>query len=223
MSYSTHHRALPGPRSNAVLHHWGGRLRHIRTRRRWKTWWAVSNREVVTRPGHDYGTGARASLTLSRYQFRSSRDTPGVIARPLTRPPRRQHIHAHRLYPKPRVRRRRGTDFSVPGHKCLDLGSVHRWTERLSPFSPGSFTPLSWVGDEAIADAARVSTWRGLVGSSSMYRRRRTMKLSMARVSVSSCRPQTSSSIFARTGWFMPDQIAQDVGLHQSERKHLAA
>ena len=50
------------------------------------------------------------------------------------------------------------------------------------------------------------------------------MKLSMARVSVSSCRPQTSSSMVLReTGlpsWL--DQVAQQVRLHQRQRKYLS-
>ena len=63
------------------------------------------------------------------------------------------------------------------------------------------------------------------MGSSSMYRRSRTMKLSIARVSVSSCRPQTSSSIVLRdTGLpFVPDEVAQQVRLHQRQREDLPA
>ena len=51
------------------------------------------------------------------------------------------------------------------------------------------------------------------------------MKLSMARVSVSSCSPHTSSSmLLARHRLALAlDQVAQQVGLHQREWKHLVA
>src|SRR6185437_13948477 len=43
-----------------------------------------------------------------------------------------------------------------------------------------------------------VNRYSGFDGSSSIYRRSRTTKLSIARVSVSSCKPQTSSKIDLR-------------------------
>ena len=51
----------------------------------------------------------------------------------------------------------------------------------------------------------------GFDGSFSMYLRKRTMKLSMARVSVSSCRPHTSSRICLRETIFplLADEVAK--------------